>query len=578
MEDGAYHQIPNLDGEVLDAQANRLKTLWQRLTAAQEPDEDDARREYMTRVILVMISLTMGLFSRPILAGWISGLYLWQDAATIILSDTLVFAGLWLALHGHWRKGRFIPLLIIFSLASLITANNGFYNTGLLFYVVGILLTSMLVGIKAQWGMVALSIIVYLVFGWLYERTPFSEISSVAITVSSSFVGIALLQWLLIHLLQQAIQRSRHYAERLEQRAIELVEVNLELQQEITDRERAEKLLRESEERYRTLFENAPIGLALADLEGNIIDFNSAILKPGDYSPEDFEENKSASKLYSNLADRADILAEIKRQGFLEQKEVQFKRKDGAPYDALLSLTPISLEDRTYWQAMVEDITERKQAENALLDLNRALKVLSNCNQAVIRANDETQLLHEICKIITEEGSYHFAWVGYGELNPQGTFRPVAQAGFEAGHLENFPLIEFDTGSYEHPGQKIQTGRLVLGRHVDADPDRIPRRLEDLTNAFADSICLPLIANGRTLGSLNIYSSESGTFQPAEVQLLEKLAANLAFGIATLRTRAQNDQAEQRIQRQLDTMSALRTVDMTITASLDLRFTFDVIL
>lgn len=578
MEDGAYQEISDLDRERLNAQANRLKSLWHRLTDPHEPDEDEARREYMTRVILVMISLTMSLFSIPILAGWISGLYLWQDAATIILSDALVFVGLWLALRGYWRKSRFIPLLIIFFLASLITATKGFFNTGLLFYVVGILLASMLIGIKAQWVMVALSVVVYLALGWLYERGPLYQISTVAITVSSSFIGIALLQWLVTHLLQKAIQRSRHYAERLEQRAIELVEVNRELHQEIIDRERAEKLLSESEQHYRTLFENAPIGLVLADVEGNIIDFNTAILEPGDYSPEDIEKYGNASKLYFNLADRTDILAEVERQGFLEQKEVQFKRKDGTPYDALLSLTPIALEGKTYWQAMVEDITARKQSENALLDLNRALKVLSNCNQAVIRASDETQLLQEICRIITEEGNYHFAWVGYGELDPQDNFRPVAQAGFEAGHLDKFPFSEFGISTSDQSSQKIQTGRLVLGRHVESEQDRIPRRLEDLTKVYADSISLPLIANDKTLGSLNIYSAESGAFQPAEVQLLEKLAANLAFGIATLRTRAQHNQAELRIQRQLETMSALRTVDMTITASLDLRFTFDVIL
>lgn len=578
MEDGAYQEISNLDRERLNAQANRLKSLWHRLTDPHEPDEDEARREYMTRVILVMISLTMGLFSIPILAGWISGLYLWQDAATIILSDALVFVGLWLALRGYWRKSRFIPLLIIFFLASLITATKGFFNTGLLFYVVGILLASMLIGIKAQWVMVALSVLVYLALGWLYERGPLYQISTVAITVSSSFIGIALLQWLVTHLLQKAIQRSRHYAERLEQRAIELVEVNRELHQEIIDRERAEKLLSESEQRYRTLFENAPIGLVLADGEGNIIDFNAAILEPGGYSPEDINQYGNAAKLYYNLADRDEVLAEVEGQGSLEQREVQFKRKDGTPYDALLSLTPIFLEGETYWQAMVEDITARKQAENSLLDLNRALKVLGNCNQAVIRATDETQLLQEICKIITEEGNYHFAWVGYGELDPQENIRPVALAGFEAGHLDKFPFAESGHPGVDQSGHKIQTGRLVLGRHVESEPDRVPRRLEELTNAYADSISLPLVVKDKTLGTLNIYSAESGAFPRAEVELLEKLADNLAFGIATLRTRAQHNQAEHRIQRQLETMSALRTVDMTITSSLDLRFTFDVIL
>ncbi len=354
--------------------------------------------------------------------------------------------------------------------------------------------------------MVALSISVYLALGWAYERSSLYELSTVAITVSSSFTGIALLQWLLINQLQKAIQRSRHYADKLEHRAGELIELNRELQQEISDREHAEKLLRESEERYRTLFENAPTGLALADSEGNIIDFNTAMLKPGGYSPEDIKVEGHVSKLYYHPGKRAEILARVEADGFLQPTQVQFKRKDGTPYDALLSLTPVNLEGQTYWQAMVEDITERKQAENALLDLNRALKVLSNCNQAVIRATDETQLLQEICKIITEESNYHFAWVGYEGQSLEETFNPAAQAGFEAGHLEKYPFTATGNGGSGQPGQKIQTGRLILGRDIQANPDRIPRRLDDLIHVYTDSISLPLVANGQNLGSLNIFT------------------------------------------------------------------------
>ncbi len=386
------------------------------------------------------------------------------------------------------------------------------------------------------------------------------------------------MQWLLIHLLQQALQRVRHYAEKLEHRAIELVGLNRDLHQEINERERAESLLRESEERYRTLFQNAPIGLGLADLSGELLDFNDAILAQGGYTSEDVIRIGNVAGLYYDPEERKQVLKKAGEQGFLAQYEVRFKRKDGNPYDSLLSLTPVMIDGQTCWQAMVEDITDRKRAQAELMAVNRALKVLSTCNQAVIRATDESALLHEICKTITEEGNYHFAWVGYVERGEKETVRSVAQAGFEAGYLEKFHLSKSGNGGSDHDGPAIQTGKLVIGRHVNTDPDLIPRRLEALTRVYASSISLPLIADKETIGSLNIYSGEADAFHPEEVTLLEKLADNLAFGIATLRTRAQHRQAQKRIQRQLENMSALRTVDRTITTSLDLRFTFDVIL
>ena len=44
-----------------------------------------------------------------------------------------------------------------------------------------------------------------------------------------------------------------------------------------------------SEEQYRILFQNVPIGIGLADINGNLIEFNDAMLKPGGYKREDIE-------------------------------------------------------------------------------------------------------------------------------------------------------------------------------------------------------------------------------------------------------------------------------------------------
>ena len=579
MQDGSYPQIHGPDENEPTAPAGRLRLFWQCLTSPRERDEDDARREYMTRVILLMTAVTMAIFSLPVIAGWVLGSYEFQDAATILLGDALIFGGLWFTQWGHWRKTRYIPPLLTFLLASLITASNGLLNTGLLFYVAGILLTSMLIGIKAQWLMVALSAVVYLLLGWLYERTSLYDISTIAITVSSSFVGIALLQWLLVHLLQQALRSSLHYAERLEHRTVELDASNKDLNKEIGERERAEKLLRESEERYRTLFENAPIGLGLAERSGKLLDFNAAMLSPGGYTPEEIFEIGNVADLYYDLEEREQARAAANEQGFLNQYEVRFKRRDGTPYDALLSLTPVTIEGRPCWQAMVEDITERKKAENELLNVNRALKVLSNSNQAVIRAVEEGELLHEICRGITEDGKYHFAWVGYVEQGEEKTLHLVAQAGGEPSYAEQFRIAGSGNGGGSDPTRTaIRTKQPVILKDIRNDESAGDRTIEGYPSSYASSISLPLIANGAILGALNIYSQQPDAFHPEEVRLLDKLADDLAFGIATLRTRAQHQQAEQRIQRQLETMSALRTIDMTITASLDLRFTFDVIL
>jgi PAS domain S-box-containing protein len=70
--------------------------------------------------------------------------------------------------------------------------------------------------------------------------------------------------------------------------------------------------------------------------------------------------------LYYDSVDRDRALALAQQQGYLDQYEVRFKRKDGTPYDTLLTLRPIQIKGQRCWQAVVEDITERKRAENAM--------------------------------------------------------------------------------------------------------------------------------------------------------------------------------------------------------------------
>lgn len=93
----------------------------------------------------------------------------------------------------------------------------------------------------------------------------------------------------------------------------------------------------------------------------------------------------------------------------------------------------------------VQDITERKRTDENLLRLNRELRAISDCNQVLMRAEDEQTLVEDICHIICDEAGYRMAWVGYAENDHAKTVRPFAWCGVEEGYLSDIGITWADT-------------------------------------------------------------------------------------------------------------------------------------
>jgi diguanylate cyclase (GGDEF)-like protein/PAS domain S-box-containing protein len=148
----------------------------------------------------------------------------------------------------------------------------------------------------------------------------------------------------------------------------------------------------------------------------------------------------------------------------------------------------------------VSDLTERQQSQLYLDRMNRALLVLSHCNERLIRATDEQHLLNDICQVIVETGGYKAAAVEFLEAT--------------------MPL----------------RGEMKVCNDIATDSSVIAQREELLGRGYRSGIWLPVAHNGRRLGVIAIYHHSVAPFDAEEIQLLQTLANNLAFGIANLRS------------------------------------------
>jgi len=144
-----------------------------------------------------------------------------------------------------------------------------------------------------------------------------------------------------------------------------LSKVNEDLRHEIRERKRAEADLWESEKRFRTLFQNAPVGIGLAEMGGGLVLQNDAMLRMFGLTPEEARES-NAVDFYNDPQDRASILERVRSAGFVRDLEVRMRRKDGAVFHASMTMIFLSVGATERVLTVIEDITDRKGAEEAL--------------------------------------------------------------------------------------------------------------------------------------------------------------------------------------------------------------------
>ncbi|MFH0825122.1 MAG: PAS domain S-box protein [Pseudomonadota bacterium] len=315
---------------------------------------------------------------------------------------------------------------------------------------------------------------------------------------------------------------------------------------DITDRKIAEEEARASEQRYRTVVEESFDGVFLQ--KGTKIVFANRRLHellaydPGElvgkehwiiYHPEDRPMTRTRA------------LARMRGDSVIDHYEVRLLSKNGIVLDGEIRAKAFQFEDERGIQVWVRDITDRKRAENELKRLNRSLRTLSECNQALVHAQDETALVADVCRILVEHGGYIVAWIGFAEHDGAKTVRPVAQAGFEEGYLDTADITWADTERGRGPtGTAIRTGKPAIAPNIREDPSYYPWRAAAVQRSYASSAALPLKRDDHVFGAINVYSIEPDAFADEEMRLLRELADDLAYGITALRMSAERRRAE----------------------------------
>ncbi len=210
-----------------------------------------------------------------------------------------------------------------------------------------------------------------------------------------------------------------------------------------------------------------------------------------------------------------------------------------------LAFNGMAAQIRRSYQDLEQRVRDRTQE---IERVNRALRVLSQCNQALVRALNESDLLNSVCRIIVEVGEYRMAWVGYAEHDREKSVRPVAKAGDHLHYLDHLTTRWSDTPEGRGPvGLAIRSGQAAIFQNTLNNPAFEPWKYLASPRSLLSSIALPLGSAEETFGALSIYAGQTDAFLPDEVELLAELARNLAYGVTAIRTRLERERAEEQL-------------------------------
>jgi PAS domain S-box-containing protein len=317
---------------------------------------------------------------------------------------------------------------------------------------------------------------------------------------------------------------------------------------DITERKQTEQALSDSEEKYRTFFEKAPIGIGLADKHGDLLAFNDAILEPGNYTREDTRTIRNVEEFYYDLKSRDTVLGELKSKGFVDKLEILFKKKDGSPYPASLSLTPLVLEGEPYTMALVQDLSENKKTKDALTESeSRNKTIVENVQEAILIFESEEGTFIDFNKNAINLFGYsedELKNMTPAKISPE--FQPDGKSSQEAafdkislalngesqvfewmhGDKEgrNFPC-EVHLTSIPYKDRQVVMGSIVdisKRKQVENERENLIRELDRFVYSASHDLSAPLKS---ILGLLNITRMEAN--EPAVLIYIDKMEQSI---------------------------------------------------
>jgi PAS domain S-box-containing protein len=335
---------------------------------------------------------------------------------------------------------------------------------------------------------------------------------------------------------EQGRKKSEVQPEKMKQSGEKIAGSNLG---DITESKRGEEALHDSEERFRKVFGEGPIGMAISDKRYHFVQANPSFCRMLGYTEQELEKLTFIDITHpEDVKDSIKNVQELEKgnlSDFKTEKRYITKNKDVIWASLTLSTVLDKEGELQFYLVMIEDITERKQVEEALRLRMEQLVALSQASQAVATSLDLDQVLTEVTLL-----------AGKVTASDYTTVVLVDEAGHISKGVENMP----DVLSIERRARKRGFTSWILRARRPAVVDEIgeagvirprvgegaPRTANPdlVAKGIKSFVGLPLIVEERTVGVLYLHSLHPGTFHD-QLTLLTTFASQAAIAIEKAR-------------------------------------------
>ena len=334
---------------------------------------------------------------------------------------------------------------------------------------------------------------------------------------------------------------------------------------DVTEKTRLLQSIIRSEQRMELALDGADLGMWDFDIPSGKFAGNARLTHMIGFAPGEIEIDAQTfeSRLHPDDVARfaAAFYGHLKGEIASYEAEYRLRHKDGS-WVWILSRGKVVQRSENGRALRVagtnKDVTTRKLAEENEKRLSRAFRLLSLCDSALVHAEEPSELLAQICKLTVEIGGHLMAWVGSLQNDAAASVRSLAHAGSEEGYLSSASVVGDEAKRFEEPvAAAIRSKATVVVQDIRAAAESAPWRDAARLRGYRSCIALPLLVRGEVFGAFAIYSGEAFAFHQHEAELLEQLAADLAYGIQTLQSRREHEQDRIVLKRQSEKNQAL---------------------